>query len=201
MSKIFFGGGGNRWRVPSAVLPAPVSPPLPAPAEPRPVSELRLATTSERAISERLVQLAERCGVPDSYRSLILALESGPRQHLDMLMASGIDDHPALVAVGSTGVSVVDPTFAIPGARAQVVNLTYGAISGARLVKEGQGSTRKRWLVIEGHVPLRIELSRAGAEAASQVVHVINQRVAREGRRQVEDAAAAGIVTPLPRLA
>lgn len=136
MSKIF--GSGSRRRVPTAVLPSPVTPPSPAQAAtPPPVHELRLATPAERAVSAHLLQMAERCGVPDTYRSLISALESGPRQHLDMLMASGMDDHPALVAIGATGVSVVDPTFAIPGARAQVVNLTYGAITAARLVKEG----------------------------------------------------------------
>ncbi len=84
--------------------------------------------------------------------------------------------------------SVVDPTFAIPGARAQVVNLTYAAIESARLVKEGQGSTRRRWLVIDGNVPLRIELSRAGAEAASQVVFVINQRIGKAAGRTAAPA-------------
>lgn len=57
---------------------------------------------------------------------------------------------------------------------------------------------RRRWLVIEGQVPLRIELSRTGAEAASQVVHVINQRVRRDASRH-SSTSATGAGTELLR--
>lgn len=192
MSKSIFGTGTKRRMPPPVVAPA-----LDAAAQPH-VEGLRLATSSERAVSAHLVELATRCGVSDTYRSLLAALESGPRQHIDLLMANGIAERPALIAVGSAGVSIVDPTFAIPGARAQVVNLTYAAIEQARLVKEGAGAARKRWLVVEGHVPATIELSKAGAEAASQVSYVINRRV--EKHRSHSSATGGAAPGPVPRL-
>jgi hypothetical protein len=113
--------------------------------------------------------------VPASYLPLLAALEAGPRPHVDLVIANEVDSRPALIAVGATGVTIVDPSNGPDGPH--VVHLAYSAVHGARVVKEGMGRHALRWFVVDADEPLSVPLSRRGAEAASQLAFVVNKRL------------------------